>query len=187
MSSRGKSILRIILFIGIIHFSWAIDGEALFKTNCTACHKIESKLVGPALKGVHERWQNNVEEMIAFIRNSQAYIKSNRPMAEYARKVFEENNKLIMTPFENLSDEEIKAILDYIKTKSSEVASTIASSSPSTSTSQDASVSAPTETQLAYDSNKLYANLITSITILSGIVVLLIITLVILVAKIIKK
>ena len=27
----------------------ATKGEALFKANCTTCHKIESQLVGPAL------------------------------------------------------------------------------------------------------------------------------------------
>jgi len=171
------------ILIGLFGFHvmlYGMDGEALFKANCAACHKIESKLVGPALKGVHERWQNNTEELIAFIRNSQSYLKSDRPMADYARKVFEENNKLVMTAFENLSEEEIKAILDYIKAAGSGGSASVSASE------QGGAVSSPVETNPTYDPTQLSHNLLITISIFSAIVGLLTIALVILVAKIIK-
>jgi cytochrome c len=33
----------------------AAAGAALFKTNCTACHKVEKRFIGPSPKGILER------------------------------------------------------------------------------------------------------------------------------------
>ncbi len=92
----------------------AQDGEALFKGNCASCHKLDAKLTGPALRGVHERWDNKTEELVAFIHNSQEYMKAGRAKSAYAQKLFQEYNQTIM-PAQALSDAEIKAVLDYIK------------------------------------------------------------------------
>ncbi|MCS7189648.1 MAG: c-type cytochrome, partial [Bacteroidia bacterium] len=80
------------------------------------------RVVGPALKGVHERWGNDEEEMIKFIQNSQAYINGNFKNSAYAKKLYEEYNKAVMTAFTGLSKEEIKAILAYIKSESEALA-----------------------------------------------------------------
>lgn len=88
----------------------AQDGEALFKANCASCHKIDKKLVGPALAGVQDRWESE-EALIAWIQNSQAYMKeTNDP---YAIALFEEYNKSIM-PAQAVNVDEVKAILAYI-------------------------------------------------------------------------
>jgi cytochrome c len=43
------------------------DGEAIFKSKpCVACHAMETKMVGPALKEVAEKYENN-EENVALI------------------------------------------------------------------------------------------------------------------------
>lgn len=43
------------------------DGEALFKSKpCVACHALETKMVGPSLKDVAERYENN-EESVATV------------------------------------------------------------------------------------------------------------------------
>ena len=40
------------------------DGEALFKSKpCVACHAMETKMVGPSLKDVAERYENNEESV----------------------------------------------------------------------------------------------------------------------------
>ena len=36
----------------------AIAGEALYKSNCAACHKLDKKGVGPALRNVAEKYES---------------------------------------------------------------------------------------------------------------------------------
>ncbi|WP_310992911.1 c-type cytochrome [Aequorivita marina] len=83
-------------------------GESLFKANCAACHKMDKKAVGPALRGVADKFDR--DWLYDWIRNSQALIASGD---KQAIKLFEENNKMIMTPFPGLSDEDIDNILAY--------------------------------------------------------------------------
>lgn len=85
------------------------NGAELFANNCASCHKIHQDLVGPALKGVEER--RDQAWLLKWIRNSQAVIASGDP---YAVKLYEKWNKSAMTAFD-WSDEEILAVLAYIK------------------------------------------------------------------------
>ena len=94
--------------------TFAQDGEALFKANCTSCHNMYKKVTGPALLGAVDRWEGQKEELEAFIKNSQAYLKSGRPKAAYANKLYEEYNKTVMTA-QSLKPEEIQAIIGYIE------------------------------------------------------------------------
>ncbi len=87
------------------------EGEKLFNANCTSCHALNEKVVGPALKGINEKYDE--AWLIKWIKNSQALVKSGD---EKAVKVYNENNQSVMTSFENLSDAQIKSILEYIKT-----------------------------------------------------------------------
>ena len=84
-------------------------GGAIFKQKCTSCHAIDRQVVGPALKGVTERHDN--AWLIKWIKNSQALIAAGDPAAV---KVFNEYNKSVMTPFPELSDEDINNILAYV-------------------------------------------------------------------------
>lgn len=108
-----RYLIAILLLVAPVWAS-AQDGEALFKGNCASCHKLDAKLTGPALRGVHERWDNKVEEIAAFIHNSQEYMKAGRAKSAYAQKLFQEYNQTIM-PAQALSNDEIKAVLAYIK------------------------------------------------------------------------
>jgi hypothetical protein len=105
-------IASIILIHGaVVNHSYAQppDAAKLFQV-CSACHTIgKGKLVGPDLMGVNDRHPR--EWMFRFIRNSQEMVQAGDPAAV---KLFEENNKIPMPP-QNLTDEQIIAILDYIK------------------------------------------------------------------------
>ncbi|MFY0625176.1 MAG: c-type cytochrome [Reichenbachiella sp.] len=89
------------------------SGEKLFKANCTVCHSINDKVVGPALRDVHKR--RDVAWITAFVQNSAKVIKSGDA---YAVKLYNEYNKTEMTSFD-FSDEEILSIVSYLKAESS--------------------------------------------------------------------
>ncbi len=89
--------------------SSAQDGEALFKSQCSACHAVKEKLIGPALMGMEKR--NTEEWLLKWIKNSQSMVKAGDP---YAVKIFNEFNKVAMSSF-NLKDDEIKSIITYVK------------------------------------------------------------------------
>ena len=85
-------------------------GGALFKQKCTSCHAIDRTVLGPALKGISER--HDEEWLIKWIKNSQALIAAGDPAAV---KVFNEYNKVVMTPFPELSDDDVRNILAYVQ------------------------------------------------------------------------
>lgn len=84
-------------------------GEATFKANCTQCHQVHKKVIGPALANVYER--QSVEWLIPWIKNSQKVIASGD---EYAVALYEEYNKTQMTSYP-FSDDQIMELLAYIK------------------------------------------------------------------------
>lgn len=117
---KHRLISRLVIncFAFILFFSFnlsaqqgnAENGEKLFKANCAACHKLDKKLVGPALEGVTDRREH--DWLISWIKDSPGMIKSGDKLAV---QVFEENNKLPMTPFPQLSEQDILDILEYTK------------------------------------------------------------------------
>lgn len=104
--------LTLLVACATISASHAQDGEKLFKQNCASCHTTTSKkLTGPGLEGVFSRVPSE-DWAIAWVKNSANVIASGDA---YANKIFNDFNKTQMTPFEFLSDDEIKAIFEYIK------------------------------------------------------------------------
>ena len=85
-----------------------VKGKELFNTNCAACHKLDAKSTGPALRGVANKY--DMAWLYKWIRNSSDLIKSGDAKAV---KVFEENNKAVMTAFPQLSEADIDNIIAY--------------------------------------------------------------------------
>lgn len=123
---RSKYLtLLILLFICTFNFSFAQSvelGESLFSSNCSSCHYAgpeDKKLVGPGL-GVHTIEKYSTEWLYSWIRNSSALIASGD---EQAIAVYEEYNKVAMSAFTYLSDEDLMNILAYIEVGPPEVVS----------------------------------------------------------------
>ncbi|MAP81870.1 MAG: cytochrome C [Aequorivita sp.] len=119
-----RSKLPLLLLVFLLTFSTSIlaqdaaadaganvdiaAGETLFKANCAACHKLDRNAVGPALRGVGEKYDR--DWLYKWINNSQALIASGDALAN---KLFEEHNKAIMTAFPALSEADMDNILAY--------------------------------------------------------------------------
>lgn len=103
--------LAVMLIFSAKSFSQEGDvaaGKALFNANCAACHKLDAKMTGPALRNVTDRRSN--EWLHTWIKDSQAMIKSGD---KDAVKLFEENNKAIMPGYPQLSKQDVDNILAY--------------------------------------------------------------------------
>ena len=85
-------------------------GKKIFKNDCAACHKLDKKSIGPALKGITEK--RETEWLKSWIKNNNALRKSGDALA---KEVFEAYNKMPMPAFQHLSDEDLNALLTYIK------------------------------------------------------------------------
>ena len=109
-------ILLLAVFISSITYSQEIStdagvisqGSSLFENNCTQCHAIGTKVVGPALKDVLNR--RDVEWVKSFILNSQKMINDGDKIAV---KLYNEYNKTEM-PSHQFSDEELNGLIAYL-------------------------------------------------------------------------
>jgi mono/diheme cytochrome c family protein len=89
----------------------ATKGEALFKANCTACHKIDVRMTGPAL-GPTITSETDDKWLTKWIQNNQALIAAKDPKA---LKIYNEYNQVGMNVFTNLSDGDVANILAYVR------------------------------------------------------------------------
>ena len=88
----------------------ALQGKALFANNCASCHAISQEVVvGPGLQGINRR--RDQAWLVSWIRNSAQVVKSGDP---YAAELYKKFNGVVMPKF-NFSDEEMKALLHYLK------------------------------------------------------------------------
>jgi len=108
LDNKGIGVIKNIE-LSAIDNALVAKGKAVYKTNCTACHKFKKRYIGPALKGVTERrspeWIMNMimnpEEMLAKDPVAKALIAEyNAPMAN-----------------QQISKEDARAILEYFRTK----------------------------------------------------------------------
>ena len=86
------------------------EGKSIFNANCSACHRLDQKLIGPALRGVTDR--REVQWAKDFIHNSQKMIASGDPVAV---ALFAEYNNAVMPPMPFLSDDDLNRLLAYIE------------------------------------------------------------------------
>lgn len=113
---KQVSVSKVFTVLFVFSFSLNISaqeidiakGKSLFNANCASCHKLNKKLVGPALKGVSAKYEK--DWLYSWIKNSAALIKSGD---DQAVAIYEEYNKVAMNAFPQLSNEDIDNILAY--------------------------------------------------------------------------
>src|SRR4029078_3712396 len=107
-------VLASVSFIIILIFqnsAFAADGQAIFKTNCSSCHKPDADYTGPALKGARQRQAAAglpKDWVYRWVHNPPAMIATD----PYAKQLFAKFSS-VMTPFADLKKEDIDAVLDW--------------------------------------------------------------------------
>lgn len=118
-SNLTKVLLKsftIILFFAFSMSSYSQDidearqkeGRKIFKSLCASCHKLDKKLIGPALGGVEARREH--DWLNSWIKNNAEFRASGD---KDAIAIFEEYNGSVMSAFPQLTDQQIDDILYY--------------------------------------------------------------------------
>ena len=83
-------------------------GKQLYNANCAACHKLDKKLIGPALGNMGDR--RSVEWLRAWIIDNNALRASGDADA---KAIYDEYNGMPMMAFPQLTDEDIDKLIAY--------------------------------------------------------------------------
>lgn len=92
------------------------DGKTIFMARCAACHNVNKVLTGPALAGVDQR--HSIDWIINFVHSSQKLVKGGD---KAAIELFQRFNGITMPDHPDLSAENIKSIVDYVKSETKTV------------------------------------------------------------------
>tara|TARA_A100001015_G_scaffold91161_1_gene101561 strand:+ start:1948 stop:2427 length:480 start_codon:yes stop_codon:yes gene_type:complete len=109
LNNKGIGPIKSLTFDEEIDQAMAAKGDTVFKQKCTACHMAERKLIGPAMKGIYER--RSPEWVINILLNPTEMLKQD-PIAKALLKKY--NNVMMLN--QNLSEEEARAISEYLRT-----------------------------------------------------------------------
>lgn len=107
MQNKGIGPIKSITIAETIDAKMAKDGEQVFEDKCSACHKFDERVVGPALKGVTTR--RTPEWIMNMILNPQEMTKDD-PIAYELLSEY-----LTQMVFQNVTEEETRNILEYFR------------------------------------------------------------------------
>ncbi len=109
LEEKGVGQIKEITLDPQINTEMAAAGEAIFKSNCTACHKIDKRFIGPSPKGILER--RSPEWIMNMILDPKLMTEEDR----CAKDLLIEFNGAAMAN-QNLTVEETRSILEYFRT-----------------------------------------------------------------------
>jgi cytochrome c2 len=98
------------LLLSVVNNVAGQDGKSIFQNNCASCHSVTKDLTGPALAGVTSRgpWTDR-KKLYDWVHNPAKFMASD-PYTQGLKAKF----GAMMTPFADLSEKEIDAVVDYI-------------------------------------------------------------------------
>lgn len=109
LDDKGVGQIKDITLDSEINKDMAAAGEAIYKTNCTACHKLDKRFIGPSPKGILER--RSPEWIMNMILDPKLMTEQDR----CAKDLLIEFNGAAMSN-QNLTVEETRSILEYFRT-----------------------------------------------------------------------
>ena len=109
MASKGVGPITSLTLSAEIDQALVDKGIEVYKANCTACHKFDKRVVGPALAGVTER--RSPEWIMNMIMNPEEMVEKD-PVAKALLAEY-------LSPManQNITEEEARAILELFRTK----------------------------------------------------------------------
>jgi len=107
MKDKGIGPITHVDISNEIDNNMAERGQEIFKSMCSACHKIDQRVIGPALAGVTKK--RTPEWIMNMIMNPNQMVKENAQ----ARKLLAE----YISPManQNLTEEETRFVLEYFR------------------------------------------------------------------------
>lgn len=109
LDEKGVGEIKNITLEPVINQEMADAGAALFKTNCTACHKLDKRFIGPSPVGILER--RSPEWIMNMILDPSLMTAEDR----CAKDLLIEFNGAAMAN-QNLTVEQTRSILEYFRT-----------------------------------------------------------------------
>ena len=108
MNDKGVGPFTSTIEFGDLDQVLADAGQIVFEAKCTACHKLEKRHIGPALKGVTER--RTPEWIMNMILDPETMVKENKLAKELLMEY--------ISPMANqsLTEDEARSILEYFRT-----------------------------------------------------------------------
>jgi mono/diheme cytochrome c family protein len=108
LDNKGVGRIKNVTLDETINQVMVAKGEALFTTNCSACHKIDKRFIGPSPKGIMER--RSPEWIMNMILDPKLMTEQDR----CAKDLMIEFNGAAMAN-QNMTEEQARDILEYFR------------------------------------------------------------------------
>lgn len=109
LDNKGTGTIKEVKLDPTIDQAMVDRGAALFKTNCTACHKVEKRFIGPSPTGIMKR--RSPEWIMNMILDPQLMVAEDR----CAMDMLVEFNGAAMAN-QNLTEPQARDILEFFRT-----------------------------------------------------------------------
>ena len=109
LDNKGVGRIKDLPLEATIDEEMVTRGQALFETNCSACHKVDKRFIGPSPKGIMDR--RSPEWIMNMILDPQLMVEQDR----CAKDLLVEFNGAAMAN-QNMTEEQARDILEYFRT-----------------------------------------------------------------------
>lgn len=109
LENKGVGRIKNLTLAETIDQEMVVRGEAVFETNCSACHKVDKRFIGPSPKGIMTR--RSPEWIMNMILDPQLMVEQDR----CAKDLLIEFNGAAMAN-QNMTKEQARDILEYFRT-----------------------------------------------------------------------
>ncbi|MFZ9044554.1 MAG: c-type cytochrome [Cyclobacteriaceae bacterium] len=108
LDSKGVGPISVVELDQIVNQEMALKGKAVFDLKCVACHKVEERFMGPAMKGVTKR--RTAEWIMNMILNPNEMVNKD----SLAMEVFIAFDGMPMSNM-GLTEKEAREVLEYFR------------------------------------------------------------------------